>query len=153
MYDGYHWMLFFHVLAAVVWVGGGALTQVYAFRASRTNDPNRLARLMQDAGWVGGHVFMPSAVVLVALGFGLVADGPSSMGDAWVSFSLAVWALSAVLGGAFLGPEGARIERIVNEQGAASAEAGRRFHRILVVTRIELALLVLAVFAMVMKPG
>lgn len=152
MYDGYHWMLVFHVIAAVIWVGGAAATQVYAIRATRSNDPDRVAKFAKDAEWIGLHVFLPSSLVLVALGFGLVADGPWGMGDAWISFSLAAWLLSAVTGAAFLGPEAGRIGRIIEEQGAASAEAQRRIRRIFVISRIELALLLLVVFAMVMKP-
>lgn len=153
MYDGYHWMLFFHILAAVVWVGGSAVTQVYAIRATRTKDPDRVATFAKDVEWIGLHVFLPSSIVLVGLGIGLIADGPWSMGEAWVGFGLAVWILSAVTGSAFLGPEAGRINKVVAEQGVASAEAQRRIRRIFVISRIELALLVLVIFAMVIKPG
>ncbi len=153
MYDGYHWMLFFHILAAAIWFGGALVTQMYAILATRTEDPNRVAMFAKDAEWIGLHVFMPSSFVLVALGFGLVADGPWSMGDAWVAFGLAVWILSAVTGAAFLGPEAGRINRVVADQGVASEEAQRRIRRIFVISRIELTLLLLAIFAMVIKPG
>ena len=152
MYDGYHWMLFFHVLAAVVWLGGNATTQVYAIRAMRTDDPQRIATFAKEVEWVGSHIFAPSSFVLAALGFGLVADGPWSMGDAWVSFGLAVWLVSALTGALFLGPEAGRINRVVAEKGIESAEAQRRIRRIFTISRVELLLLVLVIFVMVMKP-
>jgi uncharacterized membrane protein len=97
-------------------------------------------------------VFLPASIVLVAFGFGLVADGPWTMGETWVSFSLAVWLVSAITGSAFLGPESGRINRLITEQGVAADEVQRRIRRIFVISRIELVLLLLALFVIVIKP-
>jgi uncharacterized membrane protein len=39
----YSWLKFFHILMAIVWVGGGIATQVLAIRITRQNDPAKIA--------------------------------------------------------------------------------------------------------------
>jgi uncharacterized membrane protein len=152
-YDGYHALLFLHILCSIVWVGGAAITQVYALLALRTRDATRIAGFAKDVEWIGTRVFMPSSILLLLFGIGMVEKVHWSWGDAWIVFGLVVLAASAITGMAFLGPEAGRIDRAVAAGGAGSPEAQRRIRRIFVISRIELLLLVLAVFVMVFKPA
>lgn len=140
-----------HVFTAVVWVGGGVAVQLFAFRILRENDPRRLVGFAKDAEWVGTRVFMPASVLLLGFGFALVEEGGWGY-DFWVVFGLVVLALSAVTGAAFLGPESGRIGTLVEQRGPEDPEVSRRIRRILAISRVELALLVLVVFDMVVKP-
>jgi hypothetical protein len=70
-----------------------------------------------------------------------------------VSVGLVVWILAAVTGAAFLGPESGRIAKVVATEGAESTAARRRIDRILLISRVELALLLVVVFMMVVKLG
>jgi uncharacterized membrane protein len=148
----YQWYLAVHILAAVVWVGGALATQVFALRATRTNDGTRIANFAQDAEWIGMRVFLPSSLILVIFGFMLVGERDWAW-DFWLVFALAVWALSVVVGAAFLGPESGRIAKITEREGPDSAEATARLKRIFLISRIELVLLILVVIDMAVKPG
>jgi uncharacterized membrane protein len=141
-----------HVLAAIMWIGGAALTQIFAIRANRAHEPGAFAKLLSDIEFVGTRVFLPSSLILVAAGFGMVADGDLDF-ELWLVLGTVVWAMSALTGSAFLGPESGRISAIFEREGMDSPAAVARTKRIFLVSRIELLLLVLIVIDMVVKPG
>jgi uncharacterized membrane protein len=148
----YQWYLAVHILAAAIWVGGALVTQVYAFRATRTNDGARIAAFSQDAEWIGTRIFLPSSLILVIFGFMLVGEGNWDW-DLWIVFALVVWIASVVVGASFLGPESGRIAKLIDREGPDSAEATARLQRIFLISRIELVLLILVMLDMVLKPG
>ena len=67
-------------------------------------------------------------------------------------FGLVAWGLSAATGILFLGPEAHRLNKIAAEHGPKSSEAQARLRRILLVARVDVALMFLIVFDMVAKP-
>jgi uncharacterized membrane protein len=147
----YEFALFVHILAAAVWVGGGAATQAFALRILRANDPSRMAGFAKDVEKIGVFVFLPASLLVLGFGFALMAEGNWSY-DFWVIFGLAVFGLSALTGSLFLGPESGRIGKLVDEHGPEYPEVQDRIKRILAISRIELVLLIAVVFAMVIKP-
>jgi len=149
----YELYVFLHVLAAVVWVGGGAATQAFAIRATRSGDPNRIAAFAKDVEWVGTRVFMPAAIVLLVFGMLAAHRGDWGFDPPWIGIGFAVWALSFLLGMLFLGPEAGRISRLTAERGAGAPEVQARIRRIFAVSRVELVLLLFVVFAMAVKLG
>jgi len=142
-----------HILAAVVWVGGATITQVYAARAMADPSPERLVGFARDAEFVGKTMFTPASLVLVVFGFLLVNEGNWSLGSTWLVFALTVFAASFAVGIGFLAPESGRIARAIELHGVGSTEATRRIERIFLVSRIELLFLLLVVVDMVVKPG
>jgi uncharacterized membrane protein len=98
-------------------------------------------------------VFTPASGALLLFGILLTIEGNWSFGDPWISAGIAIWLASTVTGMAFFGPELERIQQLVTDQGAASPTVTARVNRLLIVSRVELVLLVLAVFLMVVKPG
>lgn len=149
----YEFLKFVHVLAAVVWIGGGVAIQVLALRATRSKDPVRTAAVSGDAEWMGLRVFMPASVLLLVFGIWAASEGNWDFGQAWISIGFAAFFFSLVLGMAFLGPESGRIKRLVQERGYEHPEVGRRISRILLFSRVELVVLAVAIWAMVAKPG
>jgi uncharacterized membrane protein len=150
----YQWLLAFHILCAVIWVGGNVFIQTLAFRAQRrrAQDPAFIATLAGDIEWWGTRVLIPTSLILVGLGFWLVDEGSWSLGDFWVSFGLGVWLFSFVVGATFLGPNSGRYGKLVREQGIESPEAAAVLDKLFLVSRIELALLILVVLDMAIKP-
>jgi uncharacterized membrane protein len=141
-----------HVLAAVIWIGGAFTIQILTIRANRAHEPGAFAKLLSDIEVIGQRVFLPASLILVAVGFGMVADGDLQF-ELWLILGTIVWALSAITGSAFLGPESGRISAIFEREGMDSPAAIARTKRIFLVSRIELVLLILIVFDMVIKPG
>lgn len=148
----YEWLLFFHILAAAIWVGGATALQALYFRIRRA-EPQRMVDFMGDVEVVGTRLFVPASALLVLLGFGLAAEGDWKIGEFWLSFAIAVFVLSFISGSAFLGPESGRISRLAAERPPDDPEIRSRIGRVLLVSRIELVLLILVILDMVVKPG
>ncbi len=71
----------------------------------------------------------------------------------WILFALVVFGGSFLLGAAFIGPQSGRIRKLIEAEGPTAPEVQRRIKRIFLVSRIELAFLILVVLDMVVKPG
>ena len=150
------WYTFFksiHVITAVIWVGGAAMIQAYAFRIVRTGDGKRQADFAKDSEIVGMRVFVPASVILVLAAVGLMANGNWSWGQNWTVLGLIAFVLSFVIGAGFLGPEGGRIAEVIEKEGPNSPEAQARIRRILTVSRAELVVLLIVIVNMVVKPA
>jgi uncharacterized membrane protein len=149
----YEVLVFVHVLGVVVWVGGSIGLHLFAVRAVRSTDPARVAGFSADAEWIGLRVFMPASLVVLIAGIWAAVDGDWDFGNAWISIGFAAFLVSFFLGMAFLGPESERIKALVAERGLTDPEVARRTGRILMLSRIELVILIVAVWAMVTKIG
>jgi uncharacterized membrane protein len=151
----YNSFKFVHVLSAVVWVGGACTLQTFAIRINATGDGARMATFAKDAEFVGNRIFLPSSLILLVSGLFTIheSSGAWSYDQTWVQIGLAMIVVSIAIGAGFLGPEAGRIARAIEASGVDSPEAKERINRIFLVSRFELALLLLVVFDMVVKPG
>lgn len=151
--SSYELLLFVHVLAAVVWIGGALSLQVLAIRAERSPDGGRVANIATEAEWVGSRIFLPASIVLLLAGIGLTLEGDWGFTTLWVLLGLIAYGLSALSGSLFLGPESGRIGKMIAEVGPQDPEVIARIKRIFLVSRIELVVLLFIVFDMTVKPG
>jgi uncharacterized membrane protein len=151
--DSYSIFLFIHIAAAVIWVGGGAMMQVFGLRILGANDPARLAAFGADIEWIGTRVFVPASLLAALTGVALVLDGPWGFGNGWILFGILLYAITFFAGALFFGPEGGRIGKLIAERGMASPEVGARLSRLIVLTRFDLVLLFLIIYDMAVKPA
>ena len=98
--DAYKWLLAFHILLAVVWVGSNTAIQIFVIRGTRASG-DRLAYLASEIEWYGTRVLLPTSLTLVVLGFILLheSSGAYDLGQGWVAFGFAAWLFSAIVGG------------------------------------------------------
>jgi uncharacterized membrane protein len=149
------WYTFFksaHVVGAAVWFGGALMIQAFAFRITRTNDARRMAEFAKDSEVIGMRVFIPATWVLFLAAIGLMVNADLSWGQNWIVFGLIAWALSFAVGAGFLGPEGGRIAKTIEQEGPESPAAQARIRRILLISRCELVVLLAVIVNMVVKP-
>lgn len=150
----YNLILLVHVVAAIVWVGGGVFVQIYATRLDRGGETQRLMAFAKDLERFGQTVFLPSAILVLLAGVAMVIYAPFvAMTDLWILIGLAGIVSTIVIGAAFLGPEAGRIARVAGERGADDPEVLARTRRIFAISRIDLAVILLVVADMVLKPG
>jgi uncharacterized membrane protein len=97
--DAYKWLLAFHILLAVVWVGSNTAIQILVIRTTRA-DADKMAYLASEIEWYGTRVLIPSALTLVVLGFLLLheSSGAYDLGQGWVLFGFIVFLLSLIAG-------------------------------------------------------
>jgi uncharacterized membrane protein len=142
------------VLAAVLWVGGGATLALYAILTQRQSDAAEMASLARKAALIGERVYTPLALLALAFGFGLLenSQSPWSYDQFFVIFALAGWGTSAALGAFFLGPEAGRLGKLIPTTSPEDPEVQARIRRILLITRLDTLLLLAIVFVMTTKP-
>jgi uncharacterized membrane protein len=150
------WYLVFksiHVLAAIIWLGGGAAITVLAWNAQRAKDNAQLLQIGKQAEWLSIRVFVPSALIILAMGFVLMhKNGSFSYGDFWVLFGLIAWGVSFVVGAGFLGPESGKLAKLIETKGPEDPEVIARLNRIISVARTDVFLILLVATDMVAKP-
>lgn len=149
----YEALLALHIIAAGVWFGGGFALQWFALRARRRG-PAALGTFAIDVEWYGQRFNLAASLLLIIAGFGLVAEGNWSLGDAWISIALGAWILSFIVGAGYLGPTSKKVgQQLEASGGTASPETQTLIDRLFLISRIELAVLLLVVVDMVVKPG
>jgi uncharacterized membrane protein len=151
---GYSWLLFLHILAAIVWVGGAIMLNVLNTRNIRSGDPARLATSARETEWVGTRLIAPTTLVLLVLGLVMVGVNEAwTIGQLWIILALVLFAITFATGAFFLGPEAGRIGKMIEERGAEDPEVRHRLRRVVLVGRIDLVTLIVIVWDMAVKPG
>jgi uncharacterized membrane protein len=149
----YDLLLFVHVTGAIVWIGGALSMQVLSVRIQRLDGLQSMANVAGHIEWVGQHLYMPAAILVLLSGIGGVLEGGLGFDSVWVLWGLAGIVFSTLVGALYLGPESGRIGVLVAERGPEDGEVRTRLDRVLLVSRIELVVLISVVFAMTTKPG
>ncbi|HYT51685.1 MAG TPA: DUF2269 family protein [Gaiellaceae bacterium] len=141
-----------HVGAAVVWVGGGLFITIIALLAELANDDDQLLQIGHWAETVAGRLFPVMSFVVLGFAIAMTSNGDIPYNQFWIIFGLVAWAMSAATGILFLGPESKRLNKAAAEHGPQAPEVQARLRRILLVVRVDVALMFLIVFDMVAKP-
>ncbi len=71
----YEVWLFLHVSAAVVWLGGAVMGQVFGVLTKRAASPVESAAYGRNMAWAATRVFLPSSVLVILTGAALTEDG------------------------------------------------------------------------------
>jgi uncharacterized membrane protein len=142
-----------HVSVAVFWVGGGLLLTALAIRAQRSDDPGELATIARQATFVGEKLFAPAGGVALAMGIAMVINSPEiGFGDTWVTIGLVGWAISFITGIAVLAPRARKLVVLFDTVGDAAPETQAAIRKILLIARIDVAVLLVVVMDMLVKP-
>jgi uncharacterized membrane protein len=141
-----------HVGAAVVWVGGGLFIAMCAVLAEIASDDDQLLLIGRLADQVASKVFPLMSFVVLGFGFAMTANGDIGYNQFWIIFGLIAWAASAAAGILFLTPETKRLTSAMTARGPQDPEVQMRLRRILLVLRVDVAVMLLIVFDMVVKP-
>ena len=141
-----------HVGVAVFWVGGGLLLTALALRAERSEDPEDLVTVARQATFVGEKLFAPAGGVVLAMGIAMVINRHIGFGTTWVDIGLAGFALSFVTGVVVLSPRAKRIVELSDTVGATAPETQAAIREILLIARVDVAVLLVVVADMLMKP-
>lgn len=150
-----HWYGLFrlvHVTLAVVWVGGGVLITVLALRADRARDADELATIARQAAFAGEKVFAPAGGVVFLMGIAMMIHTDWGWGKFWVVVGLLGYLSTFTTGIAVLSPMAKKITALVEEKGATAPETQEAIRKILLVARVDVAVLLLVIADMVTKP-
>jgi uncharacterized membrane protein len=150
-----NWTLVFksiHVLAAIIWLGGGAAITLLAWRARRAKDLTELVQIGKQAEWLSLRVFVPMSLVVLAMGIVLMHKESVGYGQFWALFGLIGWGVSFIVGAGFLGPEAGKLSKLIEVKGPEDPDVQARLSRILAVARADVVFVLLIAADMVAKP-
>jgi len=147
----YEWLLAIHILMAIIWVGGGITGQILLSRMRNADGP-RMVKTAADLEWIGMHVYLPASLILLLAGIFMVIEAQWGFTTPWVLIGLIGFGVTLVTGAAFLGPQIKKIHAAVEEKGPEDPGVQAQMARLFVLSRIDLAVLVLVVIDMAVKP-
>jgi uncharacterized membrane protein len=148
----YEFWLFLHVAAAMVWIGGASAIQVFGILTKRAADPAKTSFFARNVSFTVLWVFLPAALIVIASGVGLTETGHWDWGEPFIVTGLVLWAIVSLVAFGFLG-------RAIGSAGARLAAEGPspaialRLRNLVWLSRGLLAVLVVIVFFMTVKPG
>lgn len=141
-----------HVTLAVVWVGGGVLLVILALLAQRTSDPDQLVTVARQAAFAGERIFAPAGLIVFLMGIAMMINTNFGWGKFWVVLGLVGYAATFITGIAVLAPLARKINAVSDERGPTDPEAIALINRILLIARVDIAVLLIVVLDMVTKP-
>ena len=146
------WLMFLHVLAAMVWVGGLVALIAFGIHALRTGDREVVARFIASLRVVGPFVLMPAAIAVLVLGVWMVlVDEAWTFEQTWIWLAVALLVAAVLVGAVFLSRAALAAQRAVD--AGDLVQATRQLRRWSWGIRLIILLLVVATWDMVFKPG
>ncbi len=141
---------FLHILSSMVWVGGSVMTQVFGARIGRSGDRAQTLTFVKGAA-AASRVLSIAGLSTAVWGILLVIDIEIyEFQQAWIVLGFGGVAVGALLGGMFFGPQ---IRKLIGQLESGDDSADETISRIVLVSAFELVVLVVVVWAMVVKPG
>lgn len=151
--DLYGVLLFFHVLGAALWMGGVAIYYVLITRMNSMNDRGAMRGLMSHAEKVGFAYFMPAALTTLIAGIALVLKGDWEWSEPFVLVGLVGIALTIVVGAVVSTAREKAFIEVLERPDASDADIRTVFLPVRAIARMDLALLLVIIFFMTVKPG
>ncbi len=91
-------LLYLHLVAIVVWIGGGALFAVWGGRARRSGQPGLITFVAETTAWLLDRVIVPAMIVAIGSGLALAAATDVAMKPpAWLIVKVALVVVGVVL--------------------------------------------------------
>lgn len=140
----YEVLLIAHVLGVTIWLGGSLVILLLWRRALATTDPVAIGMQAATGLWFDRRLVIPSSLVVLLAGGWLMTEGSWGMDQGWLHIGMA--AVFAAAGVSLLWT--GRMEKRVAGGAASSQLAGR----ITLGMVISIALMLVAFWAMIVKP-
>ena len=74
-----HWILFFHIIAVIIWMGGSIYVEALMAAVGRSNDESGLVGVFRKVGATNRRLFNIAGVATIVFGFWLVFIVPGSV--------------------------------------------------------------------------
>lgn len=147
------WLHLIHVLAAMVWLGGGSVLVLVAARTRSSSNPEAIAEFARLIPYIGIRVLGPAWIVVLLTGVGMVLlSSEWRFTQLWILIALGLFAVAFLIGAVFMSQAGIRLDRAARG-GDPQANLPLLLQRWLVGYSVVLAVLLVAVWDMIFKPG
>ena len=141
-------LLTVHIAAVMVWFGGGVVSRVFFQRIRRADLAHKIG-FAADIEKIG-PIFGAASMIAAIAGVWMVIDRPDfAFGQAWVIIGIVGLVLSSAIGGGLLTP----VERKLHTELTAGGDGAAPVRRLNLLLSIDHTILVIVVWAMVVRPG
>jgi uncharacterized membrane protein len=150
-----HWYGLFkaiHVTSAVLWVGGGIMLTILAIVAERSNDPFQIANVARQAATVGEKFFAPIGLVTFLMGLAMMLNTNWGWGHFWIVIGLIGYATTFGIGIGLISPTVKKLHAVIETNGPTHPDSIALIKRVMLIARVDAALLLIVVLDMVTKP-
>ncbi|MBZ9675578.1 hypothetical protein [Mesorhizobium sp. ES1-1] len=148
--DLYSIVKFFHIVSAILWVGGGFVLFLLGMLAERGGNIEDKLWAIRASGQLGGRFFAPLS--MLTLLFGLVMCGFwVGFSELWIVIGLAGYATTFSIGMFIFKPTGERMGAMIAAEGITPAALAMA-QRMMSVARFDYAAMLVVIADMVLKP-
>ena len=151
--DLYRLLLFVHVLAAGIWVGGAVTTYLLGERMYATNDRGALRTMLAQYEKMGQFLFMPAALGTLIAGLLLVWEGSWDWTEPFVLVGLLGIVATIFVGAIALTGKEKAFEEALEKPETSETDLRALFMQVRTLSRIDVGLIVVIIFFMTVKPG
>jgi len=141
-----------HVSFVVLWIGGGLFLTMMGILAERARDAQQLLAITKMAALAGERIFPPASIVVLSMGIAMQINAHRSFSHFWIIFGLIGFASTFVIGMGVLAPRSKKLKALLTTKSADDPETIAAISRILLIARVDIAVLLLVVADMVIKP-
>ena len=149
----YEFLLTIHVLAAVIWVGGGLAMHILGRRVLKRGDSNEIFEFSKEINTVSLRLYAPTSLILLIAGILLVNEAGYDFSQLWITLAFIGWAFSFIVGVAYYGPQDKKLQTLVAADGPTATGIVENVRQALLVNSVEQLVLILVVIDMTVKPG
>jgi uncharacterized membrane protein len=149
----YEFLLTIHVLAAIIWLGGGIAMHILGRRVLKRNDPQEIYKFSAEVNTIGMRLYAPTSLVLLVAGVLLVNEAGYEFSQLWITLGFLGWAFSFLVGVGYYGPQDKKLQALVAADGPTAPGVVANVRQALMVNSIEILILLLVVVDMTTKPG
>jgi uncharacterized membrane protein len=149
----YEFLLTIHVLAAVIWVGGGLVMHILGRRVLKRGNPQEIFEFSNEINTVAMRLYAPTALILLVAGILLVNEVGYEFSQLWITLAFIGWAFSFIVGIGYYGPQDKKLQALVAADGPTAPGVVGNVRQALLVNSVEQLILFLIVIDMTTKPG
>ena len=149
----YEFLLTIHVLAAVIWVGGGTAMHILGRRVLKRGNPKEIYEFSAEVNTVAMRLYAPTSLILLIAGIFLVNEAGYEFSQLWITLAFIGWAFSFLVGIGYYGPQDKKLQALVKDKGENDPGVAQNVRQALMVNQVELLILFLVVVDMTTKPG
>ncbi len=148
--DWFSIIKFLHIIAAMLWVGGGFALMMLAVLADRAGNVQGMIWAMRATGELGNRFFAPMSLLTLASGL-LMCWLWVGFSQLWVLIALAGYAVTFCIGIFVFKPMAGRMVEMITRDGVTPAALAQG-QFMLRAARIDYSVMLVILAAMVMKP-
>jgi uncharacterized membrane protein len=149
----YEFLLTIHILAAVIWLGGGIAMHILGRRVLKRNDPQEIYKFSAEVNIIGMRLYAPMSLILLVAGILLVNEAGYEFSQLWITLGFLGWVFSFIVGVGYYGPQDKKLQTLVAAEGPTAPGVVANVRQALLVNSFEILILMLVVVDMTTKPG